>query len=532
MERTDDGNYSEALRYSPFPAPEIDLRVAPPPDSFAETAPACDLPGSSAQRSTYNRSVAVQASTASQSDVVSSRWSRWAAIWLAVGAALRLVLLFYPRAKDDDTDVYIELGRNLLHHLTYGFMGDDGAVSPALFRLPGYPIFTALLGGNITLIFAAQSVIELAGCLMLALFLRRYGSPRAGLTVLALSCTCFFTATYAACGLTESLSIFAVAASIYTLGELLAKPAAFTLPGWLPRLLPLAATAMLAMMLRPDGALLTFSTAIALLVYGVRRTGFAAALRTTLLFGLLACLPLIPWTIRNAVTFHVFQPLAPRHVNDPGERVNFGFYRWLRTWSVDFETTNLVFWKIGTQTIDMRDLPPRAFDSEAQHQQTAILINAYNQAKDVDQPLDDRFAALAANRIHANPLRYFVWVPALRIADMWLRPRTEGLDLPLSWWRWRQFRWLSAAALALALLNLFYIAAALCGAFRKPPLAVFLATYLLLRCLLLGTLENPEPRYSLEAFPIIFVLAAVFLSRATSAPVAPQSHTAPAASGS
>ncbi len=441
-----------------------------------------------------------------------THWRRRLTLWLTAGVILRGLLMVFPRAKDDDTDAYLELGRNLLHHHVYGFI-DDGVASPALFRLPGYPIFLALLDGRMNLIFLVQSALELAGCVMLALFLRRYLSARAGLTALALSATCFFTAAYATCALTESLSIFAVAAAIYALGELLAKPDAFALAGWFRRLLPVAATAMLAMVLRPDGALLTISLAVALVVYGIRRAGAMPALRTACLFGLLACIPLVPWTIRNAVTFHVFQPLAPRHVNDPGERVNLGFYRWLRTWSVDFETTGLVFWKVGTETIDMRDIPPRAFDSPAQQAETAASIAAYNQKKDVTPELDAHFAALAQTRIESRPLRYFVWVPLLRIADMWLRPRTEGLDIGMSWWKWSDDPRECAAALALALLNLFYVGAAMCGAFRRPPLAVFLFTYLLLRCLLLGTLENPEPRYSLEAYPIVFVLGACFLSR-------------------
>jgi hypothetical protein len=32
---------------------------------------------------------------------------------------------------------------------------------------------------------------------------------------------------------------------------------------------------------------------------------------------------------------------------------------------------------------------------------------------------------LAAERVHVAPFRYYVWLPALRIADMWLRPRTK-----------------------------------------------------------------------------------------------------------
>ena len=130
---------------------------------------------------------------------------------------------------------------------------------------------------------------------------------------------------------------------------------------------------------------------------------------------------------------------------------------------------------------------------------------------DISQPLDDRFAALAQTRIETHPLRYYVWVPVLRVADMWLRPRTEGIPISPSWWRWNDHPGQSAAALALGLLNLGYILLALGGAMRKPPLAIFLASYMLLRSLLLATLENPEPRYTLEAFPIVFVLGAILL---------------------
>lgn len=430
---------------------------------------------------------------------------------MTVGALLRLCFVLFPRNPDDDTEVYMQLGRNLLHRGVYGF-GDDSTVSPSLFRLPGYPIFLALMAEHIWLVAVVQCAVDLMGCLMLALFVRRYRSEKAGLAVLALSSICLFTANYAATALTESLSIFAVAAGIYCVGELLAQPRAFSFAGWLPRLLPTAAAAMLAIMLRPDGALLTISIGIALLVYGFRRAGFGSALRTSGLFTLLACLPLIPWTIRNAATFHVFQPLAPRHVNDPGERVNLGFYRWLRTWSVDFETTGAVFWRVGSQPLDMKDLPPRAFNSEAEWNQTAELVAAYNDGNDIDQRLDDRFASLATARIRANPLGYYVWVPALRVSDMWLRPRTEGLAVNLDWWRWREHPGQSALALGFALLNLAYVALALVGVFHRPPLALLLATYFGLRCLLLATMENSEPRYTLEAFPILFVLGALTLS--------------------
>jgi len=45
-----------------------------------------------------------------------------------------------------------------------------------------------------------------------------------------------------------------------------------------------------------------------------------------------------------------------------------------------------------------------------------------------------------------------------------------------------------------------------------------LGGYVVLRCLLLATMENPEPRYSLECFPILIVAAGAALSGRASSP--------------
>ena len=45
-----------------------------------------------------------------------------------------------------------------------------------------------------------------------------------------------------------------------------------------------------------------------------------------------------------------------------------------------------------------------------------------------------RFERLAEERIQADPLRSYVWLPLGRLADMWLRPRVENLNIDLDWW--------------------------------------------------------------------------------------------------
>jgi hypothetical protein len=42
--------------------------------------------------------------------------------------------------------------------------------------------------------------------------------------------------------------------------------------------------------------------------------------------------------------------------------------------------------------------------------------------------------------------------------------------------------------------------------------------FVALRSIFLGTLENPEPRYTLECYPVVIILAAIFLRSQTKQP--------------
>jgi hypothetical protein len=155
-------------------------------------------------------------------------------------------------------------------------------------------------------------------------------------------------------------------------------------------------------------------------------------------------------------------------------------------------------------------LPRRAFDSEKQRRETAQLFADYNLDHDLAPELDARFAALAAERIHSAPLRYYLWLPALRIADMWLRPRTELLPSDPRWWEFNDERNWLALSIAFGVVNLAYVVAAAAGLLRARlffGMGLFVL-FLALRSLFLGSLENPEPRYTLECYPAVIVLAA------------------------
>jgi hypothetical protein len=230
---------------------------------------------------------------------------------------------------------------------------------------------------------------------------------------------------------------------------------------------------------------------------------------------LVANAPLVPWTIRNFRTFHHFQPLAPRYANDTDELVLRGFNRWVKTWMADYASVEEIYWNVPGDKIDPQKLPARAIESEAERNTTLALIADYNETQDITPDLDARFGALAAERIRNHPLRYYIVLPLVRVADIWLRPRTETLPPDVRWWEFNDDVKHSAAAVGLGVLNLAYVAAALFALIRRRPAirwAGLLLTFLLLRSALLATLENPEPRYSLECYPAIIVLAASVLA--------------------
>jgi len=87
---------------------------------------------------------------------------------------------------------------------------------------------------------------------------------------------------------------------------------------------------------------------------------------------------LTPWTIRNWRVFHLFQPLAPAHGEMPGEFVPRGYYLWLRTWLDDSRFVAPLLWSLETDSIDIDDIPPSAFDSADEKSRVAALLDKYN----------------------------------------------------------------------------------------------------------------------------------------------------------
>ena len=279
------------------------------------------------------------------------------------------------------------------------------------------------------------------------------------------------------------------------------------------------------MLLRPDGGLLLIAVEIYLIILIVRPTSSSQArtaplIKAGLAVAVAAFACLIPWTVRNLRTLHQFQPLAPRYANQENAFVPVGFIRWVKTWIVDYASVEEVYWSVPGSPIEAANLPTRSFDSPQQQAQTEKLLDDYNRSLHITPDLDARFAALAAERIQHAPLRYYFSLPLLRIADMWLRPRTELLPCNTRWWEFDEDpQWL-VLSVVIGIINFLYVGAALVGLLRSRFMLGFgmLLLFVLVRSAFLGTLENPEPRYTMECYPFVILLAAALFAAPRSVP--------------
>jgi 4-amino-4-deoxy-L-arabinose transferase-like glycosyltransferase len=298
----------------------------------------------------------------------------------------------------------------------------------------------------------------------------------------------------------------------------------------------------------------------------LRETAFAAVL-----FSLAFCLVLVPWTIRNRRVFHVFQPLAPTHGEMPGEFVPRGYLLWLRTWLDDSRYVGPVLWSVDTRPISITDFPERAFDSKEERERVAALLDKYNHPPDEEaanetpsedssqsdeessddeesqdeeeepeeqeqqqEPeetnvemtpeIDAAFGQIGQERVAHSRLRYYVVLPLKRAMTLWFDTHSQyypfnGELLPLKDLDYdiHQQYWLPLFA---GLTWLYTLLGVIGGWLLWRSQDHDTRRWLLLAALLIflrlgffATLENPEPRYTVEIFPFLMIVAGAGWSR-------------------
>lgn len=301
---------------------------------------------------------------------------------------------------------------------------------------------------------------------------------------------------------------------------------------------------------------------------------FLQSVVSAAIFSVAFCLILVPWTIRNRRVFGVFQPLAPMHAEMPGEFVPRGYLMWVRSWLDDARFVGPVLWDLDNKQIKVETIPAYAFDSPEEKARVAELFAKYNKtegqtllstsnsapqavpspspeeessdSEDSEDEADDSsdesadeqpddsdvemtpdidagFAQIARERISRHPLRYYLLLPAKRAVALWFDTHSqywpfEGDLLPLKDLDYdiHQHWWLPLFA---GLTSLYTILGVIGGWFMwrsrlfQARLLLILATLIIfLRLGFLSTMENPEPRYTVEFFPLLAILGGIALA--------------------
>ena len=477
------------------------------------------------------------------------RWTIIAVILTLAALGLRLTLALGVAVDcSGDGPVYRQFALNLLDRGIYSADGEAPFV-PSLIRMPGYPltlagIFSLFGHDNLTAVHWLQAFVDTATCWLAALLCwlwapvaweegRRRG---AALWAFALLAACPFTAVYAGTTLTETWTLFFGTLSVVA-GSWALRTSGRGLWRWAGAGFAAGATCLY----RPDSGLLAAALGFLLVGVGVREAARAGGgsrdlraaglpLLWTFLRGLALSAgfvaALAPWAIRNALTFGVFQPLAPAAANAPGEFVAEGYGAWVKTWLTRPRYIEFYIWPLDERPMDPAGLPPEAFDSAAERERVKGLFDAYNgggslllrgagteeSGPAMTPEVDAGFAALARERAAAHPLRQLLLLPARRAWNLWFDAHSvyypfDGYLLPLSE--------LPGRGAESILLPSFYLltwaytvlaAAGLLVWWREPASRRWIALLSLLflpRLAFLSTLANPEPRYMVEMFPFV-----------------------------
>ena len=488
------------------------------------------------------------------------KWFAYALLLLVALGFRLFIALRLPNDEPDDGRVYSQIARNVLEQHVYS-IESQAPYTPTLIRLPGYPLFVAAIysifgHGNNTAVRVVQAVLDTITCALIAWVVFAWTrKQRAAMIALALAAVCPFTAIYVATILTEVPTNFlAVAMVLTTTFAFQATLRKRAITWWIVTGL----IAGIAVLFRPDSGLFAAAIGLTLMLSSLRR--FREATLYAAVFSIAFCLVLVPWTVRNRRLFHVFQPLAPAHAEMPGEFVPRGYLLWVRTWLDDERYVGPALWAMDTRQIHVEDFPARAFDSKEERDRVAALFEKYNHPDGEEEPeqaddqadssddeeedepeeepepeenpqpedtnvemtpeIDAGFAQIGQERVARSRFRYYVVLPARRAMTLWFDTHSQyypfnGELLPLADLdhEIHQQYWLPLfAGLTWVYTLLGVVGAWLLWRARNYRWLLLVALLIFLRLGFFAMLENPEPRYTVEIFPLLMLVGAAGLA--------------------
>jgi Dolichyl-phosphate-mannose-protein mannosyltransferase len=418
-------------------------------------------------------------------------------IILLLAGALRVVLASqFPMPAGDESRyttpaVNLLAGRGFSSEVSAPYTASEAAV-------PGYPLFIAAIyevfGQHNSVVRIAQCLVDLLTCLLVT-FISFSLAPAALKTTSAISglviygLLSWFTMDWTRYILTETLAVF------FTCLAIAFAIVAFRKGGWFWA--ATGATCGMALLIRPDSVLLVSAFVLFLTLQIVRRR--APAFGNLVFFSLALALILTPWILRNYVSLRKFQPLASEYGFARIHYMPDGYLLWIRTWITD-ESHFKVFqpaFTPGDRNFDPHELPDSVFDSLEEKNEVFDLIAEYNREGEFTVEMNDKFRTIAHERVKRAPLRFLLYLPATRIASVWL----TGFATTNSFHRFLRILMVLPILIGGTLGFALWV--------RNSLLIQLLVLVMLTRTIFLGYHYGPEARYIVEAYPAMIAACGV-----------------------
>jgi hypothetical protein len=362
------------------------------------------------------------------------------ALVLLASTALRGAVVSTWHAPAGDGLQYYALSQELRAHGRFAFAPPPAP--PSFTRLPGYPLFLALvavreapLSVEAHLRRATRANVLLDGgtaILVYALLRRRNGlAAAAGLAAAVTAPLLLLLGCY---GLTESLATFLAALELFLAVRILEGGS------WAaPALAGIVAGA--AQLVRADAVTMLPSVVLAIV-------WSRAALRRRVIdlatCAVCAAFVFAPWPLRNLRTFGrpyfggtVWRTLGGRAL--PASPI-----RWARTWASGAPGESyleLVFTiPLPADVTRPGILLPQMYNDAAERQRVSALFARFT-SEGWSPAVVDEFASLAHERTHRHPFLTFVELPLRRVLHLWAPVPAWELPMDVPWLRLPERRW-------------------------------------------------------------------------------------------
>jgi hypothetical protein len=470
-----------------------------------------------------------------------SQYLKLALFLFLIALIIRLLFAwFLPNDEPGDGPVYSQIAENILNHGVYS-TSQTAPYTPTYIRAPGYPLFLASIYAifgqeNNTAVRLIQALIDSLTCGLIAWLAIIWlpeswhkKKPLTGLIALGIAAISPFVLIYVTTILTEVLTVFLLVLFAILI-SLFIKQISHLKNIWL--LIAAGLVGGLMTLIRPDSGFFVLTGGLILIPTILKSSGSKLVIfKRMLLFGSLFTVSflivLLPWIIRNWRVFHIFMPLAPYSASMPEDFYASGYDKWLRTWTKNDDYIDYDQWSLDTDNINTDGLPDYAFGSDTERMRVQKLFDVYNNpdnSEDDDNQvyltpaLDAQFAQIAQERIAGNPLKFYLVLPIERAGALWFDTHSQFYSFSGSLFPLKNLNpdnnqqwWLPIFFLLVCLLTIgAIIGSIILWQFNSSKLPViFVWTLILPRLIFLATLSHPEPRYTVEYFPLLIGLSAI-----------------------